>query len=161
MGSTSGLPHHLQRLASIAFCVARDHAIIHIGPSPEIAAALRVGSREGNCAPVYRLDLRRIGERLRHELDRLPPTLAASFDLAKRWTQPVGLLFLEGDGTYEELKAHYQEWGRRVPAEGTLAFDERDIQNSPALKAVVHEMVRPGMWKVSPAQDEILSAIRR
>jgi hypothetical protein len=40
------------------------------------------------------------------------------------WTQPVGLLFIDGDHSYEGVKADFDSWARHMLPNATVVFDD-------------------------------------
>lgn len=161
------------RLPTLASAVPQDQAIVQLGTVDEITSALRAGSQRGKGARVYAIDVTRTGQgRYGRALvpslhavppwpDRLPPVIAASFHKAKRWRLPIGLLLIESGGTYEEIKAHYQEWAQHVPSGGSLVFIDEDARAETAVKSIVREMIRPGMWRTHSRGRRFLWASRR
>ncbi len=94
-------------------------------------------------------------------LNRLPPTITASFHLAQQWTRPIGLLVIEGTGSYEVMKTHYQEWARHLVVGGRLVLVPVDAESVATIGVVAEEMIRPGMWLTDDAKGSLLSVIRR
>src|SRR5438876_12126224 len=66
-----------------------------------------------------------------------------SAQAAEGWTEPIALLWLDGDHSYEAVKRDVASWGRFVACGGTVAFhDSLDPQLGPA--RVVDELLAAG-----------------
>lgn len=75
-------------------------------------------------------------ERVQHVRQRSP-------EAALAWSEPIGLIFLDGDHTEAAVRADFDAWQGFVPVGGTIAL--HDI-NEPGVESVVNEMVGSGEW---------------
>jgi len=150
----------------LLYDLARDAAggsIVEVGTfRGRSTVALALGGRAGRGARVYAVDpflpfVGACGGRfgpadrthlLRHLLLagvaedvwllHLPSAQAAA-----GWTEPIALLWLDGDHTYEAVRRDVASWGQFVTPRGTIAFhDSLDRQLGPS--RVVDELVASG-----------------
>lgn len=152
-------------LANMAAPIPRHLAIVHLGESASLEAALRRGSEKGRGTRVYLIHIAQLaacnyGASI-EQLHRLSPLIAASFRLARRWPFPIGLLSIEGGGTVEEVKTHFQEWAQYVPSGGIVLFHHDDQQSKRSIEAVTSKMIRPGLWRNIRVRNGYFAATRR
>ena len=57
-------------------------------------------------------------------LDWVEPIVASSSDALVDWTDPIRLLFIDGDHSYEATKHDFDHWSRFVVRGGSIAFHD-------------------------------------
>jgi hypothetical protein len=123
---------------------ARGGAIVEIGSfHGRSTSALALGSQDGNGAPVYAIDPYvtftgplggKFGPRDKIGFfQNLLFTAAVpqvwvihlpSVQAAKGWQEPIALLWIDGDHTYEGVKADFDSWSPFVIPGGLVAFHD-------------------------------------
>ena len=56
--------------------------------------------------------------------DYVVPIVATSRKAAQSWNKPIGLLFIDGDHSYDAVKADFEMWSRFLVVEAVIAFDD-------------------------------------
>ena len=56
--------------------------------------------------------------------DYVEPIVATSQQVAQSWDKPIRLLFIDGDHSYDAVKADFEMWSRFLVAEALIAFDD-------------------------------------
>ena len=130
------------RLAQLARTVPVDRAIVEIGSfKGKSACYLGTGSRYGEGAPVYAVDLWELHsspEYSSHDVfaawreqvsqmdlqDVITPIRCDSAVLGKLFSQRVGLLFIDGDHSYESVASDFHAWSPQLVSGGVLVFHD-------------------------------------
>jgi hypothetical protein len=63
-----------------------------------------------------------------------------SSEIAKKWTRKIGVLFIDGDHTYEGCKADIDSWYPHMKKHGVMLFHDCD-ESSPGVVQAVKEFV--------------------
>jgi hypothetical protein len=95
---------------------------------------------------------------------KVTPLRGMSIDVAKLWTAPIGLLFIDSVHTEEDVRADYGAWSGHIIKGGWLAF--HDYDNNPeheyyGVSIVADELAASGEWDVQPQTDWSLWTARR
>jgi len=73
------------------------------------------------------------------------PIKGSSKEIAKIWRMPIGLLFIDGDHTYEGAKSDYHNYSPFIIDGGILAMHD---YHNPQVKEVIDKIVKPsGLWE--------------
>lgn len=76
----------------------------------------------------------------KHKLSAyVSPMIMKSEEALKDWRKPVGLLFIDGDHSYEACRFDFMNWTRFIPVGGTVIM--HDATTWPGPKAVVNEFI--------------------
>lgn len=68
-----------------------------------------------------------------------------SAQAGRSWEEPVGLLFVDGDHTYDAVRRDIDIWGAHVVASGIVAFDDaKDPTGGPS--KVIAELIASGEY---------------
>ncbi len=59
--------------------------------------------------------------------EQIEPIRGKSVEAAKKWSQPIQLLFIDGDHAYEAVKADIEAWEPFLAKGGTIAFHDYDL----------------------------------
>lgn len=127
---------------------------------------LAAGARSGNGARVYSIDphtgTQDDAERQRQKgeaetiwsfddfqrnirgaglSDLVTPLVMYSGEALTHVKEPVGLLFIDGDHSYEGVRADFDGWVPRLTMGGVVAFHDTNIAVYPGIKRVVSEQV--------------------
>jgi hypothetical protein len=70
------------------------------------------------------------------------------------WTRPVGMLWLDGDHTYEGVRRDYRCWEPHLQDDAVLAFDDASAPDAGPAR-LVDELVHGGRWELSEAVGEM------
>lgn len=77
-------------------------------------------------------------------LDNIVPVKGSSKEIGKIWNIPLGMLFIDGDHTYEGAKLDYENFAPHVILGGYLAMHD---YHEPEVRRVIDEIVKPsGLW---------------
>jgi predicted O-methyltransferase YrrM len=87
--------------------------------------------------PVFLANIERLGLR-----DWVEPRTGASTAVARGWTEPIRLLFIDADHSYESVRSDYEAWSRFVIPGGVIAF--HDVGVWPGVTRFHEELLRPG-----------------
>jgi predicted O-methyltransferase YrrM len=78
------------------------------------------------------------------EFDNVVPVKGSSREIAKVWSKPIGLLFIDGDHTYEGARADYENFSPFIVSGGLLVMHD---YHNPAVRDVIETIVKPsGIW---------------
>ncbi len=165
-----------QRLAELAMAVPKEHAIVEVGSfKGKSACFLGMGSRMGESAPVYAVDL----------WDLNPDPQYASPAIYRRWheqiaqmnlkgfvtpirydssiaseifSDPIGVLFIDGDHDHESVARDFLAWSPKVVPGGIVAFhDYRKARFLEGVTKFVDEQVATSdQWSLEEAVDSLL-----
>lgn len=165
VGSTKGqLPYSVARLLHELAGQTSEGVIVEIGSfRGRSAVALATGAK----VPVYAVDphetfegvlggrygaedrgafyraMLRTGMYQRVRLINLPSAV-----VARAWEHPVGLLWIDGDHTYEGVRRDVDAWQRHLTKNAIIAFDDAtDPEIGPY--HVIEELLRDGWTEVA------------
>lgn len=116
-------------------------AVDHFTGSPEhqVGADLEVPQLacEGTTFDIFMDNLNRF------ELgDYVTPIKASSEEAAREWDQPIRLLFIDADHSYEGVKNDYELWAPHVVPGGIIAF--HDTVDWPGVARFFNELIASG-----------------
>jgi predicted O-methyltransferase YrrM len=77
--------------------------------------------------------------------DQVTPHRAASLDVAAGWTEPLGMVWIDGSHEYEEVAADIKAWGRHLVPGGVMAVHDTTTWAGPG-KAVDRFVVRDRLF---------------
>jgi hypothetical protein len=158
-----------RRLAKLARRVPADQEIVEIGAyKGRTSCWLAAGARDGKGAQVTSIDPWNLSEgrstlyASAREHDKYLAAYetflkqtdgyaiwsirAFSLDVARRWNEPIGLLYLDGDHSFEAVCADYAAWSPFIVKGGWIALHD---YGNPRLgvRRAVDEVIRPsGLW---------------
>ncbi len=159
-------PGELIALYELARAAPPDGNIVEIGSfRGSSAVALAMGARAGNHQRVYTIDPydsfkgplgRTFGPLDRVHLLRNLLRAGVAEDVwvvnlpsvatSKAWSGPISLLWIDGDHSYDAVRADLECWSRFVMPEGLIAFDDSlDPEIGPA--RVVRELLESGRFE--------------
>lgn len=156
------------RLYDLAADVPAELAIVELGSyRGKSTCYLGAGARSGHGAHVFAVDpWNTAGNRTGRFGFADPQTFAAfnmqvatmdlrasvtalrgfSTDVARHWTKPIGLLYVDGSHTYEDVLADVRAWGRFLVPGGVIAFDDYRTERNPGVARVVDAMKAGTDW---------------
>jgi hypothetical protein len=67
--------------------------------------------------------------------------VARSEDAAGTFSRPVGLLFIDGDHSYDAVRRDLELWRPKLVANGFVAFHDTNVDAYPGVKRLVKESV--------------------
>jgi predicted O-methyltransferase YrrM len=114
---------------------------------------------------------RRVVERARRRRDgpRVVWHVDYSASVAERWTDPVDLVFVDGDHSEDGVRADWEGWQRLVRPGGAVVFHDARLSQDggrglPGPTAVVDELFRgsdavPG-WRIAREADRTVAVVR-
>jgi hypothetical protein len=70
---------------------------------------------------------------------------SGSLDAERGWREPIRLLFIDGDHSYEALRADFSAWAPHVEGNGLIAF--HDVGVWPGVSRFYSELVAEGRWR--------------
>ena len=119
-------------LRRLARSVSLPNVIVELGSyTGKSTCCLAVGSAEGQRARVYAIDLWTTGtydeNRRFYQYDPaglICPITGLTTKIAEVFDQPVGLLFIDADHTYEAVKADFEAWAPKVVPGGVIALHD-------------------------------------
>ncbi len=74
-------------------------------------------------------------------LDYVEPIVATSQQAAQSWNKPIRLLFIDGDHSYDAVKADFEMWSRFLVVEALVAFDDVASDSYEGAKRYYDEML--------------------
>lgn len=182
-----GLLRHAEgvRLAELAQAVPAGQCIIEIGAfKGKSTCYLAEGSTRGYNVPIYSIDpwddggqkfkaakfsqpinWLRFQQQTAPYADLINPIRGRGQEVGRYWEgPPVGLLWIDGDHSFEGALADFVVWSRFVPAGGVVALHDYD-QNYEGefgdVMRVVDEHIAPlPDWEPEPLVDRVWSAVR-
>ena len=145
---------------------ARDGCVVEIGSyRGRSTVALALGARAGNGGPVYAVDPMveytgplgfqyGRGDKTRLLLNLLLAGVAESVWLlqttsaaaAATWSQPIALLWIDGDHSYEAVRADVESWTPFLIPGGIVAFDD-STRGEWGVARVVGKMLERGEYE--------------
>lgn len=147
MAKTLTWPQGCEWMKDAARNVEAEQAIVEVGVYQ--GGSLRYlmdGSLEGNGAPVFGVDpwngTRKYGpENQAIAAEHVPEATlikGKSVDVAADWTGPrVGLLFIDGNHTEQDVLADFYAWRRHMAPYAIVCFDDHD-ERFPGILQAVH-----------------------
>lgn len=90
---------------------------------------------------IWSLDQFRANIELAGVAEVVQPVVAFSHVAAADFERPVGLLFIDGDHSYEGVRRDLSSWLPRVVNGGTVAFHDTNVAIYPGVKRLVEEAV--------------------
>jgi predicted O-methyltransferase YrrM len=109
-------------------------------------------SGDGASAPTYGERAQRLGADLRRAfeanleavgvLDMVDVRQGFSHEQARDWQQPIDLLFLDGDHSYEAVRQDFEDWAPKIRPGGFLALHDVVHAQHEGPRRVVEERVR-------------------
>jgi predicted O-methyltransferase YrrM len=116
----------------------RIAAVDHFRGSPEHQPGAVFESaalvQEGTTYNHFKQNLTRLGL-----WDHVVPCISSSEELAKRWCDPVRLLFIDADHSYEESSKDFRVWSGFVAPCGLVCF--HDIEVCPGVTTFYRELM--------------------
>ena len=92
--------------------------------------------------------------------DKIVDIQGISGEIAKAWTRPIGLLFIDGDHSYEGCMLDYNGYGKWVIAGGYLAIHDYN-QHHPGIEQAVLDIKRSGLWEGWQVEGTTVTSLRR
>jgi predicted O-methyltransferase YrrM len=86
---------------------------------------------EGTTELVFRQNISQAGVE-----DWVQPMIMSSEEAVRTWHYPIRLLFIDGDHTYDAVKADFSGWERFVVPGGLVAFHDVDRQDGSSTEAL-------------------------
>jgi len=76
-----------------------------------------------------------------------------SVDAARRFTRPIGLLYIDGSHTYSDVRADWLAWSRHLGPDSVVAFDDYGTPRNPGVTRLVDELIaqKNRRWVFDPA----------
>ena len=119
-------------------------AIDHFGGSPEHQAG---GSHESGVlvaeGTTYNQFLRNIDTA--GVAQHVRPIRASSTEAARGWREPIRLLFIDGDHSYEASRDDFAAWSPKVEGNGLVAF--HDVGVWTGVTRFYKELLAEGRWR--------------
>jgi predicted O-methyltransferase YrrM len=119
-------------------------AVDHFGGSPEHQVGQphesEVLKAEGTTFGQFLRNLRQAGV-----FDHVRPIRASSIEAASHWSEPIRLLFIDGDHSYEASRADFEAWSPFVEEEGLIAF--HDVDQWAGVTRFYAELLEAGTWR--------------
>ena len=119
-------------------------AVDHFGGSPEHQAGASHESKvlvaEGTTYNQFlrNLETAAVAEHVR-------PIRAGSLEASRGWREPIRLLFIDGDHSYEASRADFAAWSPQVEGSGLIAF--HDIGAWQGVTRFYEELLAEGRWR--------------
>ncbi len=119
-------------------------AVDHFRGSPEHREGgshpISALAQSGTAFPSFVANLQNQGLR-----DWVDIRVGNSVEIGAAWKSPVRLLFIDGDHTYEAVRADFDIWGRHVIPGGLVAF--HDVETFPDVTRLYQEVLATKSWK--------------
>ncbi len=144
----------------------RDSCVIEVGSfRGRSTVALGLGSLEGHQVPVYAIEPHEPFEGILG--GQFGPEYCAAFykamletscyqivrlvnlsseQVSSNWQRPVGLLWIDGDHSYEGVKRDFDCWRPHLTSNATVAFDD-SINPEIGPKRLIDELIDQGILK--------------
>ncbi len=177
-----------ERLALLASTVPADLHIVEIGSyRGQSTCYLASGSKLGNRALVTAIDLWTIGgQRDKHGGDgiRAPysrpetyqrfleqveamgltelvtPVVASSLDAADKWDEPIGLLHIDAEHSYNACSLDIRSWSQHVAVGGWVAFHDYSSRFPGVMQAVDERITDNANWDTPHVTGTLYTARR-
>lgn len=115
------------------------HAVDHFRGSPEHqagqAAACKVLVEEGTTLHRFQSNLQRLGL-----VQQVVTHVAASDEAVRGWTEPIRLLFIDGEHAYEAVRRDFAMWSPFVVPGGVIGF--HDVGQWPGVSRFYQELMQ-------------------
>jgi hypothetical protein len=163
----------IELLYQLASQVPADRCIVEIGSyRGQSAIALGLGALAGHHAPVYAIDpheefvgelggqfgwrdreafMRNVTRAKCAEVVRLVNLPGHLVGMA--WEKPVGLLFLDGDHSYEGVRGDFIAWAPHLTPDATLLLDEWKNKNTGVPRLIETDLIPAGWHRTATAKD--------
>jgi predicted O-methyltransferase YrrM len=119
-------------------------AVDHFGGSPEHQAGASHESKvlvaEGTTYNQFLRNLEKAGV-----AEHVRPVRSGSLEAARGWREPIRLLFIDGDHSYEASRADFAAWSPQVEGSGLVAF--HDIGAWAGVTRFYEELLAEGRWR--------------
>lgn len=132
------------------------HAVDWHKGSPEFAIGQQyqgAGLWTGDSFPEFKANLEKF-----NLWDNVTPILKKSKDAVIEWSKPIGLLFIDGDHTYESARFDFMNWTKFIPVGGTVIMHDATTWEGP--KAVVNEFITGNDSWVGFSMDSVVVATK-
>ncbi len=153
---------------------ARNGCIVEVGSyRGRSTVALGLGSMDGNRVPVFAIepheDFRGVlggkfgpedrGAFFRTMLDTACYQVVRLINLssevvAAQWTKPVGMLWIDGDHSYEGVKRDFACWSPHLTDDATVAFDDATDPTIGPYK-IITELLQSGQFQKTETVNKI------
>lgn len=78
-------------------------------------------------------------------LDRVVIMQGLSTDMADEYDgPPIGLLFIDGDHSYQAARGDFLAWSRHLAPSATVAFDDYGVTRNPGVAKAVSSLIQAG-----------------
>lgn len=151
-------------LAVLASKIPSEYDIVEIGSfQGRSTCALAVGLKMGRCKRIHAIDTHRglpgifpettlpilqANLRSKHFTKNVTIHLGTSEDNARSWRgKSIGLLFVDGDHSYESVKCDYEAWLPHLAPGGFIAFHD---SNQPGPNRLLCEIIRNDSNNIHP-----------
>lgn len=161
-------------LLHFAQMVPRSQCIVELGSYlGKSAAYLATGAMFGRGAPVFCVDpwdtvgnaggrfaFNRPGivQRFQAQLataevgDEVTAFRGFSVDVARFWTRPIGLLYIDGSHTETDVRKDWQAWAPLLAPAAVVVFDDYQTERNPGVEKVVASIQSEcRKWSFEPA----------
>jgi len=91
--------------------------------------------------------------------DKITSINAQSQEVAKIWDKPIGLLYIDGDHSYQGCMGDYMGFAKHIIARGFLAIHDYD-EKHPGVMQAVKEIMESGLWIDWEQEGKLISARR-
>lgn len=71
-------------------------------------------------------------------------------NVAKTWSVPIDLLFIDGSHEYKDVKSDFKAWSKHV--DGLIAFHDY-TDNWPGVQKFIDELIAAGEWEIADRAD--------
>jgi hypothetical protein len=153
---------------------AKNGCIVEVGSyRGRSTVALGLGSMDGNRVPVFAIEpheeFRGVlggqfgpadrGAFFRAMLDTACYQVVRLVNLSSevvsaQWTNPVGLLWIDGDHSYEGVKRDFSCWSPHLTDEATVAFDDATDPTIGPYR-IITELLQSGQFQTSETVNKI------
>jgi MMP 1-O-methyltransferase len=123
---------------SLAGRGARVYAVDHHrgSPDPEERARQQPGAQDIWSFDEFRSNMGRAGV-----TEIVEPVVASSAEAARSFPRQIGLLFIDGDHSYEGVKNDLESWFPKLIDGAVVAFHDTNVTIYPGVKRLVREAV--------------------
>jgi len=111
----------------------------------------KIGLHNVNTEKAFRENIQRAGL-----AKKVVPIVALSSDALKGWSRPIGMLWIDGDHSYEAVSGDFLGWSRFVANDGIIAF--HDTYSWEGVRRFVDGEILPNtQYRVLGQMDSILA----
>ena len=119
-------------------------AIDHFGGSlehqPGASQESAVLKAEGTTYNQFLRNVERVGVS-----EYVRPVRASSIEAAQSWQEPIRLLFIDGDHSYEATQTDFETWSPLLEENGVVAF--HDVEVWPGVTKFYKQLLAGGRWR--------------